>query len=82
MASTKKTHTFVTVRHVFFAVKATNFSVTADDHELQMTFFKCKSLRRKVIIVVTARHFLVFLTLYSQLKFSENLGKNRLDLRE
>ena len=60
----------------FFYLKATNLSITAD--ELQMTCFKCKSLR-KVIIVVTARHFLVFLTLCSQLKFSENLGKNRLE---
>ena len=57
-----------------FALKATNLSITAD--ELQMTYFKCKSLR-KVIIVVTARHFLVFPTLCSQLKFSENPGKNR-----
>ena len=60
----------------FFALKATNLSITAD--ELQMTYFKCKSLR-KVTIVVTARHFLVFLTLCSQLKFSENPGKNRLE---
>ena len=77
MASTKQTHTFVIVRRVFFALKATNLSVTAD--ELQMTCFKCKCLR-KVVIVVTARHFLVFLTLGSQLKFSKNLGKNRLEL--
>ena len=61
---------------VFFALKATNLSITAE--ELQMIYFKCKSLR-KVIIVVTARHFLVFLTLCSQLKFSENPGKNRLE---
>ena len=60
----------------FFALKATNLSVTAD--ELQTTYFKCKSLR-KIIIVVTARHFLVFLTLCSQLKFSENPGKNRVE---
>ena len=60
----------------FFALKATNLSITAD--ELQMTYFKCKSLR-KVIIVVTAHHFLVFLTLCSQLKFSENPGKNRFE---
>ena len=30
-------------------------------------------------MVVPARHFLVFLTLSSQLKFSENPGKNRLE---
>ena len=76
MASTKQTHTFVIVRCDFFSLKATNLSVTAD--ELQMTYFKCKYLR-KVIIVVTVRHFLVFLTLCSQLKFSENPGKNRLE---
>ena len=60
----------------FFGSEATNLSITTD--ELQMTYFKCKSLR-KVIIVVTARHFLVFVTLCSQLKFSENPGKNRLE---
>ena len=77
MASTKQTHTFVIVRRVFFfALKATNLSVAAD--ELQMTYFKCKSLR-KVIIVVTARHFLGFFTLCSQLKFSENSAKNGLE---
>ena len=80
MASIKpNAYIFVTVRRAFFALKATNLSVTAD--ELQMTCFKCKSLR-KVIIVVTARHFLVFLTLCSQLKFSENPAKNRLDPKE
>ena len=47
----------------FFAIEATNLSVTAD--ELQMTYFKCKSLQ-KVIMVVTARHFLAFLTLCIQ----------------
>ena len=78
MASIKpNAHTFVIVRRAFFfALQATNLSVTAD--ELQMTYFKCKSLR-KVIIVVTARHFLVFFTLCSQLKFSENPAKNRLE---
>ena len=53
----------------FIALKATNLSITAD--ELQLTYFKCKSLR-KVIIIVTAGHILVFLTLCSQLKFSDS----------
>ena len=76
MASTKRIHLLKYAVFYFFTLKATNLSVTAD--ELQMTYFKCKSLR-KVIIVVTARHFLVFLTLCSQLKFSENPGKHRLE---
>ena len=46
-----QTHTFVIVRRVIFALEVTNLSVTAD--ELQMTYFKCKPLRKVIIVVIT-----------------------------
>ena len=40
------------------------------------------ALENMQLLILTARHFLVFLTLCSQLKFSENPGKIALNPRE
>ena len=59
MASTKQTHTFVIIRRVFFLLLRLQIWVWL---LMSCRWHISKSLR-KVIIVVTARHFLVFLTL-------------------